>query len=209
MKQSYHTKLAGVTKLNDCGEDIQYLLECLCDDYFEGDPLELEHEKNNPNDPNAIKVYHNGDHIGYIKAELAEELAPLVDQGKVEAELSAITGGHDAKSYGCNILVRVLPLGKVVISAPRFASASIISSVSMASSSIDKKSESNHYVNHTYDKNRSRYGKSTAKKDIEPKDPTVFDKIIPMGSVREKLLLTSIFLITFVGTILLLFTFFG
>lgn len=98
------TKVVGVTKKNDCDERIQDLLEDLVD----GSPLELEHEADNEYDENAIKVYCNGDHIGYLSREIAEEIVDDVDAGMVEAEISEITGGYDGKSYGCNIVISIL-----------------------------------------------------------------------------------------------------
>lgn len=104
----FYTKVAGVTKENDCGEDIQDILARMSEDCSEGTSLELEHEYGNPYDENAIKVFWENEHIGYIKRDLAETLVEFVDNGQVEAELSEITGGDDEKSYGCNILIRVL-----------------------------------------------------------------------------------------------------
>ena len=107
---SLHTKIVGVTKRNDCGEKIQDILEEISD-FAEGKLLELEHEEDNPYDKNAIKVFYSNEHIGYINRELASEIAPLVDQEQIEAEICQITGG-DGLSYGCNILLRVLPAGE-------------------------------------------------------------------------------------------------
>ena len=104
----FYTKVAGVTKENDCGEDIQDILERMSEYFVEGDELELEHEFDNPYDKNAIKVFWKGEHIGYIKRDLASTLVDYVDNGQVEAELSEITGGDDGKSYGCNIFIRIL-----------------------------------------------------------------------------------------------------
>lgn len=105
--RSLYTKIVGVTKRNDCGEKIQDILEQISS-FAEGEPLELEHEEDNPYDKNAIKVFYSNEHIGYINRELAREIAPLVDREQIEAEICQITGG-DGLSYGCNILLRVLP----------------------------------------------------------------------------------------------------
>lgn len=112
MKKEFHTKLAGVTKRNDDEDRIQDLLKDISECCHEGELLSLEHESDNVYDENAIKVFYEFDHIGYIKRELAEKLAPLVDQQRVEAELCEITGGEDGKSFGCNILIRVVPEGE-------------------------------------------------------------------------------------------------
>ena len=95
------TKIVGVTKLNDKGIDIQTILPTITE---ESDMI-LSRDKNNPYDENAIKVIADYTHIGYIKAELAAELAPIMDSGKtVHVELLEVTGGGD-KKYGCNIRV--------------------------------------------------------------------------------------------------------
>lgn len=95
------TKIVGVTKLNDKGIDIQTILPTITED----SDLILAREKDNPYDENAIKVIADYTHIGYIKAELAESVAPIMDSGKpVHVELLEVTGGGD-KKYGCNIRV--------------------------------------------------------------------------------------------------------
>lgn len=95
------TKIAGVTHLNDKGINIQNILPTLTDD----SDLMLSREKDNPYDKNAIKVIADYTHIGYIKAGLAAEIAPIMDSGKtVNVELLEVTGGGD-KNYGCNIRV--------------------------------------------------------------------------------------------------------
>jgi hypothetical protein len=95
------TKIVGVTKENDKGINIQTLLPTLSD---ESDVI-LSREKDNPYDENAIKVVADYQHIGYLKASVAEEVAPVIDSGrKVYVEILDITGGDD-KKYGCNIRV--------------------------------------------------------------------------------------------------------
>lgn len=101
------TKLVGVTKKNDCDERIQDLLDTIADYAYDGMPLELEHEYDNEYDENAIKVYCDGDHIGYLSRDIAAQIVADVDAAKVEAEISEITGG-DGKSYGCNIVIHIL-----------------------------------------------------------------------------------------------------
>lgn len=104
--KEFHTKVVGTSKKNDEGERIQKLLEDISDYAYDGMPLELEHESDNEYDENAIKVYCDGDHIGYLKKELAAEIVDAVDEDCVEAEMAEITGG-DGLSFGCNILLRV------------------------------------------------------------------------------------------------------
>lgn len=106
--QEIHTKVVGVTKRNDESERIQELLEGFELSAYEGMPILLEHEEDNEYDENAIKVILHCSHIGYLNRELAAEIVDAVDEDCVEAELSEITGGEDGKSYGCNILLRIL-----------------------------------------------------------------------------------------------------
>lgn len=102
-----YTKIAGVTHKNEEGRSIQRILKDLAD--YDPDSLELtlEREPDNPYDENAIKVYCEGEHIGYIKAELAKKLADLVDDGVVSGVVCEITGGTEGYTYGCNICLTV------------------------------------------------------------------------------------------------------
>lgn len=98
------TKVVGVTKNNDEGVDIQNILPELED----GSKLNFVREPNNPYDTNAIKVICDYQHIGYIRAGLAEEIAPIIDSGKeLKGYITQITGGTDGKTYGCNIHISI------------------------------------------------------------------------------------------------------
>lgn len=98
------TKVVGVTKNNDEGVDIQNILPELED----GSKLNFTREPNNPYDTNAIKVICDYQYIGYIKAELAEEIAPIMDSGKeLKGYITQITGGTNGKTYGCNIHISI------------------------------------------------------------------------------------------------------
>jgi hypothetical protein len=50
-----------------------------------GRPLELRRDPGNPHDPNAIAVHaaDDGDQVGWVPRELAAELAPDIDSGRV------------------------------------------------------------------------------------------------------------------------------
>lgn len=113
-KKDFYTKLVGVTKENDCGDDIQDILERISDTGSEGMLLELEHEPDNLHDENAIKAFFNDEHIGYINRALAAELVEYVDNDQVEAKLAEITGG-DEKSYGCNIHIKIYDKDEVQV----------------------------------------------------------------------------------------------
>lgn len=73
----------------------------------EFDELELIRNRNNGRDKNAIAVFYEDDQIGFLCRELAEKLAPLMDEGKeFSCEVSEITGGKNGLSYGVNIEIR-------------------------------------------------------------------------------------------------------
>lgn len=101
--RSIIAKVVGVTKNNDNGQPIQYILSSLSED----SDFMLVREPNNPYDTNAIKVIADYQHIGYVKAELAQQLAPIMDKGNnPKVELLGVTGGGD-KNYGCNIRILI------------------------------------------------------------------------------------------------------
>jgi hypothetical protein len=102
----FFTKVAGVSHKNRDGTRRQRILaNCI--------PLEqlvLIHEDENPFDPNAIAVKRqNGEQIGYLRAELATEVAENNKLGyKYTAFITMITGGaDDSPTLGCNLLVIV------------------------------------------------------------------------------------------------------
>ena len=47
-----------------------------------GRPLELRRDPDNEHDPNAIAVHAGGEQVGWVPRELAEELAPQLDEGE-------------------------------------------------------------------------------------------------------------------------------
>lgn len=103
-----HSKIAGVTKPNDKGKDIQKILSKL----KPNTKLTLLREPNNSYDKNAIKIIVSGKHIGYIKSDLAKTVAPLLDKGhKYNASINEITGGTSGKSFGCNYQITVFDKG--------------------------------------------------------------------------------------------------
>lgn len=75
----------------------------------------LEREENNSFDVNAVKVrihipaIRKQTVIGYIPAQIARELAKVLDIGcEIKASLKSITGGYAWKeSYGCLINVEI------------------------------------------------------------------------------------------------------
>ena len=96
-QDSFYTKAAGVSF-----EGRQELVKTL----QEGCAVQLRREADNQYDPNAIALYYQDQQIGYLKRELAKNLAPVIDQGTVyQAVVSQITGG-EGKNYGVNLLIK-------------------------------------------------------------------------------------------------------
>lgn len=95
----FNTKVAGVTF--EGRQDIAAGLSV-------GVALELRREPENPYDPNALSVHYGALQIGFLNREMAAKLAPLIDaEGRrYAAEITAITGGKNGRSFGINILVR-------------------------------------------------------------------------------------------------------
>jgi HIRAN domain len=113
--RSIHTKIRGVTFPNADGSDRQIIIRQCCQS---GDALYLVREPNNPVDRNAIQVRrivfsdvqdepNIGEQLGYLSRELAEELAPSMDeQGHVLlAHIMDVTGGDEGRNFGVNIQV--------------------------------------------------------------------------------------------------------
>lgn len=102
----FHTKVVGVTHNNDDGVNRQSILdECKIDD-----TLILTHTPIEQ-DFNAVKVTRcNGEQLGYLSAEVAEEISPLLDRGmNIGATILDITGGYSEKrNRGCNIMLDII-----------------------------------------------------------------------------------------------------
>jgi hypothetical protein len=100
----FHTKIVGVSHQNADGSDRQRLIrECRL---FE--TLVLDHEEDNPHDPNAVRVLRQtGEQLGYLGAELAEEIVWKSNNGyRFLVLIKDITGGkRKAQSLGVNLLV--------------------------------------------------------------------------------------------------------
>jgi hypothetical protein len=113
--RTIRTRIRGVTKCNRDGTDRQRIIRQCCNS---GDALYLTREPNNPADRNAIQIYRIvfsdvpdtpklGEQLGYLSRELAEELAPRMDErGSVlMAKIKEVTGGKGEYSLGVNIEV--------------------------------------------------------------------------------------------------------
>ena len=94
----FHTKIVGVTF-----EGRQRFVVRL----RRGEQLKLVRQPNNPYDPNAIAVFDSqGNQLGYIRRELAAEMAYKMDRGiQYTAEVTEVTGGDPGMSFGANILI--------------------------------------------------------------------------------------------------------
>lgn len=103
--ESFHTKLAGVTF-----EERQDVISRL----KSGDPLAMRRQPENPYDANAIALFeHRGAQVGFLNRRLAQALAPALDAGVAyDVEVTDVTGGVDARSWGVN--VRISRRGDVI-----------------------------------------------------------------------------------------------
>ncbi len=96
-KDEFYTKIVGVSFENR--QDIISGLKA-------GQELVLRREKENAYDENAVAVYWQEKHLGYLKRELAGHLAPCLDRKTVyTASVSQITG-QDKNNLGVNIFIR-------------------------------------------------------------------------------------------------------
>ncbi len=98
--QTLYSKISGVTRTNPDGSDRQEIIDALT---YSGQPLFLLREPNQYSH-NNIGVYV-AFQIGYVNPELADELAPLLDEGvPIEAQITEITGGsQDKPTRGINV----------------------------------------------------------------------------------------------------------
>ena len=88
-----HSKVAGTTHRKDV--DWTRIRN--------GDTLRLEREPNNPHDRNAIRIYDDAQFIGYVRGELAQTIAPHMDNGtRFSGRVKQVTGGGEL-NHGCNI----------------------------------------------------------------------------------------------------------
>jgi hypothetical protein len=104
------TKVVGVTMRNPDGVSRQKVVAA-CSPL---EKLKLEHEDDNPADPNAVAVRRkNGQQLGYLRAEIAEEVVRRSKQGyRYGAYVTAITGGTKGKgSRGANLLLIIAEPG--------------------------------------------------------------------------------------------------
>ena len=79
---TFGTYIAGITKTNDEGLDVQEIVKNYMDfsgDIIESGKLRLVQEPDNPYDKHAIKIFHDDiGHIGYIPAKHAVKVNKII-----------------------------------------------------------------------------------------------------------------------------------
>lgn len=94
--KSINTKIVGVTVDNRQ----KYIKSC-----HKNQKLDLVREPQNEYDKNAIAVYCNENKVGYLKKELAFEIANKIDNGaNLECRVVGVSGGGDY-NYGLNVRI--------------------------------------------------------------------------------------------------------
>ncbi len=72
-----------------------------------GMELELRRQPHNVYDENALAVHYGAFQIGFLRKEIAKQLAPLIDAGaRYSAHIEHVTGGSGGKNFGLNVTVR-------------------------------------------------------------------------------------------------------
>lgn len=125
----FHTKIRGVTFTNNDGASRQQIIRRWC---RSGDALYLSRDPKNPVDRNAIQVRRIlrsddpnnprlGEQLGYLSRELAEELAPMMDNQRLVlmAQITDVTGGNDGESFGVNIQVNEYRPAQQMVAHPK------------------------------------------------------------------------------------------
>lgn len=113
---SFYTKVVGVSF--EGRQEMVRKLEI-------GQSVELVRQPENTHDRNAIAVISEaGEQIGFIKAKLSKDLAPVMDSGvKYVAEITSLNGNNDADmdTLGVNIFVEKAVKEKIIINEEDFA----------------------------------------------------------------------------------------
>jgi len=108
---TFHSKVAGVTFKNADDSSRQDYIRAYCK---AGMTIILKREPNNPYDNNAVGIWikrrtiiNSEVQIGYLNAEVAEEIADYIDKGgTVVGKIVEVTGGTREKpTFGVNILL--------------------------------------------------------------------------------------------------------
>jgi hypothetical protein len=106
----FFTKVVGVTHRNRDGSNRQEIIKrCEPDER-----LLLEHEEDNPKDPNAVRVCRrNGEQLGYLASDLVKRIVNEMERGcRHVAYITDLTGGEsDKPTRGVNLLIVVAEPG--------------------------------------------------------------------------------------------------
>jgi hypothetical protein len=100
---SFHSKIKGSTMVPGRQDQLKAL--------HKGQRLHYVHEKDNPYDSNAIKLFADeakAIELGYIGKDLAPKILEYISRGKiVSIYVSEVTGGDNGRSSGCNLEIFV------------------------------------------------------------------------------------------------------
>lgn len=109
-KDNIKTKVVGVLAVNEDGTSRQDIIKKYLAPRM---LLDLLREPDNAYDPNAIAVFIKNKNlssvdkslkIGYLSSEIAEQLAPIIDDGEIyHCIVLDVTGGKNGMAYGVNI----------------------------------------------------------------------------------------------------------
>jgi hypothetical protein len=102
-KSEFYSKIKGVSMVPGRQENLTKLIS--------GQELFYLHEKDNPVDPNAIKLFADKDmkfELGYISKDLTPDLLDFMYKHgkKFSVYVSEVTGGGE-KTMGCNIKIKI------------------------------------------------------------------------------------------------------
>lgn len=77
---------------------------------FEEQSITLVRDPNNPHDKNAVMVFAEGEHVGFIPRDMNEGFAEYIDSGRyLDAEIHKIIGGTSDKPTTGIIIALYLP----------------------------------------------------------------------------------------------------
>jgi hypothetical protein len=110
---TFHSRVAGVSFRNADGSSRQGYIRDFCRPGME---IILRREPHNRYDSNAVAVWVKRSvliiftseiQIGYLNAQVAEEIAEYIDDGgMVVGQITEVTGGtRDKRTFGVNILL--------------------------------------------------------------------------------------------------------
>ncbi len=111
-KEAFYTKAYGVTR-----EDCQQALACLAD----GERLELRREGDPQDGESAVAVFSPAGQVGYLKREIARQLAPNLDLGIAYETIAARVTGRDTDTLGVHLFIRRAERNETSLQSSRLA----------------------------------------------------------------------------------------